>query len=100
MSVTTPDYEDQLRNRFFGHRNYDRYTASDHPVVLIAAAVSRGVQRLAGRLTAGFRHLQSRRQTYRQLAALSDHQLKDIGLARGEIDSVANNLADRAAGRR
>ncbi len=34
-----------------------------------------------------------RRVTVNRLAALDDHQLKDIGLGRGEIDGVADRLA-------
>jgi len=35
----------------------------------------------------------SRRRTERALAGLSDHALKDIGIRRGEIDSIAAFLA-------
>jgi len=34
-----------------------------------------------------------RRVTVNRLAALDDHQLKDIGLGRSEIDSIADRLA-------
>lgn len=40
-----------------------------------------------------------RRQTRRQLDALSDHQLKDIGLVRGQIDDVAAALSQQMRGR-
>jgi len=35
----------------------------------------------------------SRRRTGRALAGLSDHALRDIGVRRGEIDSIAECLA-------
>ncbi|MFQ5624452.1 MAG: DUF1127 domain-containing protein [Paracoccaceae bacterium] len=35
------------------------------------------------------------RRTERALRMLSDHELNDIGLSRGDIDRVANQLARR-----
>lgn len=35
-----------------------------------------------------------RQRTQRALAQLSDHALRDIGLRRCEIDSIANSVAD------
>lgn len=36
-----------------------------------------------------------RRQTERQLMALNDHQLKDIGLQRSQIAQISYELANR-----
>ncbi|AJE45386.1 DUF1127 domain-containing protein [Celeribacter indicus] len=46
----------------------------------------------------GLRHAYARHraygQTFRQLDALSDHELADIGVARPEIPSIARRAAD------
>ncbi len=47
------------------------------------------------RLVDGIEAWRSRRATETALAALSDKQLTDIGLARGDIAAVAHDLARR-----
>jgi Domain of unknown function (DUF1127) len=49
-----------------------------------------------GRLFAFF----ARAQTRHQLNALSDHQLRDIGLSRDQIDDVAQRMSEALAARR
>jgi len=61
------------------------------------SAASRGVthsalERLAGLARAPLRALR-RRRTARDLHALSDHMLRDVGLRRDQIDCVAKQLA-------
>ena len=49
------------------------------------------VQPVAGavrRAWRGYRHRKAQRATVRMLAGLDDHMLKDLGMARGEIQSV------------
>jgi hypothetical protein len=46
-----------------------------------------------GRVYSGF----ARARTRRQLQALSDQQLSDIGLSRDQIDDVARRLSERHA---
>jgi uncharacterized protein YjiS (DUF1127 family) len=43
-----------------------------------------------GQVAQAFKHQHLRRATIRQLAELSDHQLKDIGLLRAEIPAVVD----------
>jgi uncharacterized protein YjiS (DUF1127 family) len=45
------------------------------------------------------RRWQRARSTYRQLSELYDRQLKDIGLTRSQIRSVAIGMYDRTGGR-
>jgi uncharacterized protein YjiS (DUF1127 family) len=55
-----------------------------------------GLFRLFGSRLLAWRRYQV---TYRELAALDDHQLADIGISRGEIERVAangNRLAEAA----
>jgi len=44
-----------------------------------------------GRILAAF----ARAQTRRQLNALSNHQLRDIGLTRDQIDDVARRMSEQ-----
>lgn len=53
------------------------------------------VRALLARMMASYRRQRDRRQTYRALARLSDHALRDIGLERGMIERVADDLASR-----
>ncbi len=39
------------------------------------------------------RRFRRERQTYGELSRLSDHQLRDIGISRSEIGSIAQSLA-------
>jgi len=70
-----------------------------------AAAVYAGWKWLTGRLGAAVRRLveanrraAQMRRTSDALHALSDSQLKDIGVARGEIESIARAVAAEPAG--
>ena len=53
-------------------------------------AVATGAARLAGAI-AGWR---KRRRAIAELSRLSDHMLKDIGVARGEIGNLVDGLLD------
>lgn len=44
------------------------------------------------RVSASLRYWSDVRETRRQLSALSDRELSDIGLARGDIERVARGL--------
>jgi uncharacterized protein YjiS (DUF1127 family) len=48
----------------------------------------------ADRVLCAFRRYRVRRATVRDLWALDDHALADIGLSRGAIDGVAGRLVD------
>ncbi len=39
------------------------------------------------------RRVRRERETYQALSRLSDHMLKDIGIHRSEIDSIAHSMA-------
>ncbi len=55
---------------------------------------------IAEKLLVGMRNHWRRQKTIRQLSALSDHALKDIGLDRSEIRSVAEDLVTKRDGSR
>lgn len=66
----------------------------------------RRVRKLFAATAALYRQWLDRRETYRALAALSDHHLEDIGLHRGMLERAADDLAqlrfandNRAGGR-
>lgn len=40
-----------------------------------------------------FMRMQVASRTYNELSRLSDHQLRDIGISRGEIRAVANRVS-------
>jgi uncharacterized protein YjiS (DUF1127 family) len=67
------------------------------------AAMFAGVTRFFDALRAGLTTLRTRRETIERLRALSDRELTDIGVARGNITDVAATLppaANDAAGTR
>lgn len=51
---------------------------------------------LFGRIRARLAQHAAYTQTVRELSALSDRDLMDIGLSRGDIDSVARGVVERA----
>jgi uncharacterized protein YjiS (DUF1127 family) len=51
---------------------------------------------LLGRLTTWFSEQRRYRQTMNELSTLSERELDDIGLTRGDIESVARRCARRA----
>lgn len=53
----------------------------------------RRVRGLFTAIAARYREWRDRRETYRTLAALSDHHLEDIGLHRGMLERAADDLA-------
>lgn len=63
-------------------------------VVRPLAAVARTIARAASHLVREYKRDRDRRITIRELGRLEDHQLRDIGLERGDIFSVAERLAD------
>lgn len=58
------------------------------------AAIGRALARAAARLVREYRRDRMRRITIRELSALENHRLRDIGLERGDIVSVAEALAN------
>lgn len=63
--------------------------------LLAGAAQSSPTRRLAGLLASFNRWLENRRRyrrTVRELAALDDAILADVGVARGEIDTIARQV--------
>lgn len=67
---------------------------SNRSVPLGAGAAFRAVS-LAERALESFRAWRTARATAAELSALSDSQLEDVGLTRGDIPTVARALADR-----
>ena len=63
------------------------------------AAIGRALSRAASRLAREYRRERVRRVTIRELSALESHRLRDIGLERGDIVSVAEALADAKYGK-
>ena len=55
----------------------------------ITRPVSSGFHRLATRTVASLSAWNDARKTRKALSQLSDHQLDDIGLIRGDIDQIA-----------
>jgi len=62
-------------------------------VIRPLAAFGRTAARVASYLVREYKRDRDRRSTIRELRALEDHQLLDIGLERGDIVSVAEALA-------
>lgn len=64
---------------------------------LLAGAVQASPTRRAARLLASFNRWREDRRRYRTtvraLEALDDHVLADVGVARGEIDTIARRVA-------
>jgi uncharacterized protein YjiS (DUF1127 family) len=60
--------------------------------VSLEAKRRNAIAKLARRVLSGFSMWGRRRRTIHQLMALDDHALKDIGLHRSGIPSVANHL--------
>jgi len=56
-------------------------------------AIRRAVSTAFRKLDESFDRTRRARKTYRALCALSDRQLRDIGVNRGEIDGVAEAIA-------
>ena len=67
-------------------------------VVRPLAAVARAMARWVSHRVREYKRNRDRRITIRELRALEDHQLRDIGLERGDIVSVATRLADEKHG--
>ena len=64
---------------------------------LISTANYFGLPSIAGwfqKLDANMRRERLARQTIKELSALSDYELNDIGIARGEIWSIAHDLEE------
>ncbi|HEY7689520.1 MAG TPA: DUF1127 domain-containing protein [Dongiaceae bacterium] len=61
---------------------------ADRAVRSAATAVTHGVGSLVGR----WQQYQTRRATSRELAKLDDRLLRDIGLSRGDIDRLPDDL--------
>lgn len=64
------------------------------PLAAIGRKLGRALARAASRLVREYRRDRIRRITIRELSALESHRLRDIGLERGDIVSVAEALAD------
>ncbi len=67
------------------------------PAELVFDAVERSARALRGVLRKGLRllaHRRLQRRRYRELSALSDQTLRDIGLARGDLHYVAETGID------
>lgn len=62
------------------------------PDVRIVPASRRSRSGLFKAIAARYRRWRDRRATYRALAALSDHHLKDIGLHRGMLERAVDDL--------
>ena len=67
---------------------------------IAGGAPLRSLETGVSRLVEGFRAGRRRRAAIRELSALSDHTLKDIGLHRGEIRSVVHEMTRVAAATR
>lgn len=80
-----PELSDHLRRA-----NEARAAAYYAAFKAVAEAVAMPVRYLAERL----RRAHRARQTYYALAGLSDHNLRDIGLSRSEVHSIAHGIAD------
>ncbi len=84
-----------------------RSAVIDSPIgVEVSTAVYQAVDAVitgAARLTGAIARWNKRRQAVAELSQLSDHMLKDIGVARGDIRAVVDGLLDvpkaRPAGR-
>lgn len=59
---------------------------------LIARGIGRGVRSAVRYIAHALVRWRQRRATYRELAALDDHALQDIGLSRGQIPFVVAEL--------
>ena len=64
---------------------------STNPAPAVAVFVYRVVSNLEGLFTS-LMNWQTRRSTHRELSRLSDEQLDDIGLARGDIPSLVSKV--------
>jgi uncharacterized protein YjiS (DUF1127 family) len=80
-----PDLSDHLRRA-----NEARAAAYYAAFKAVAEAVAKPIRHLAERL----RRARRARQTYHALAGLSDHNLRDIGLSRSEVHSIAHGIAE------
>jgi uncharacterized protein YjiS (DUF1127 family) len=69
--------------------------AAQRPDLLAGAAQASPTRRLAGLLASFNRWLESRRRyraTVRELTALDDDLLADVGVVRGEIEAIARRV--------
>jgi uncharacterized protein YjiS (DUF1127 family) len=82
-----PEFRQQLRQA-----NEARAAAFHAAWRAALRAVAAPLRRLEARLEAGRRA----RATYRELSALNDHQLRDIGLSRSELMFVARSIGAEA----
>lgn len=73
------------------HGRYWRQVVRASIIRPVAAFVGHAV-RLATRSVSGFKKESARRQTIRELRALSDHVLRDIGIERSHIPLIATAL--------
>lgn len=64
------------------------HAASFMPLVEGGVAVARAVVTFARKIHGLVKQWHARRQTYAQLMRMSDHQLNDIGIVRGEIEDI------------
>ena len=82
--ITDAGYSDHLRQA-----NEERAAA----FYAVFTALGRAIYAPFGWLVGSLRRSNARRETRRALSSLNDHQLRDIGIWRSEIDSIAQAIA-------
>ncbi len=84
----------QLLPRKFGHGDSPAATAIDVSISVLALHAADRLEDLYRRLSRGWRRAHRRRAAIRQLRELDDATLADIGLPRGQIRAVVNDMLD------
>ena len=98
--------EEELRRRErWAHRQraeavHRTLSTSGRAVARAAGAIARAAGDRLATLYRSYRRWQARRAAIRELAGLSDHILRDIGLNRGDIRTAVDEMLDRRSPQR